>query len=62
MNVLFFGDVVGQAGCERLRRELPRLKQVCQAGVVVANGENSAEGNGIQIGRASCRERVYVLV
>jgi len=47
MNVLFFGDVVGQAGCERLRRELPRLKQVCQAGVVVANGENSAEGNGI---------------
>ena len=24
MNVLFFGDVVGQAGCDKLRRELPR--------------------------------------
>lgn len=47
MNVLFFGDVVGQAGCDKLRRELPRLKKELGAGVVVANGENSAEGNGI---------------
>ena len=47
MNVLFFGDVVGQAGCDKLRRELPRLKRELSAGVVVVNGENSAEGNGI---------------
>lgn len=47
MNVLFFGDVVGQAGCEKLRRELPRLRREYQAGVVIANGENSAEGNGV---------------
>ena len=47
MNVLFLGDVVGQAGCEKVRRELPRLKKELSAGIVVANGENSAEGNGI---------------
>lgn len=47
MNVLFFGDVVGQAGCDKLRSELPRLKKDLQAEVVVVNGENSAEGNGI---------------
>lgn len=47
MNVLFFGDVVGQAGCEKLRRELPRLRRELDAGIVIANGENSAEGNGI---------------
>ena len=47
MNVLFFGDVVGQAGCDKLRRELPKLKRKFSVGVVVANGENSAEGNGI---------------
>ncbi|MEM1483277.1 TIGR00282 family metallophosphoesterase [Oscillospiraceae bacterium PP1C4] len=47
MNVLFFGDVVGQAGCEKLRSELPRLKRELKIGIVIANGENSAEGNGI---------------
>lgn len=46
-TVLFFGDVVGQAGCECLRRHLARLRKEYGAGVVVANGENSAEGNGI---------------
>ncbi|MGI5967789.1 MULTISPECIES: TIGR00282 family metallophosphoesterase [Anaerotruncus] len=47
MNILFFGDVVGQAGCDKLRKELPRLKKEHGAGIVIANGENSAEGNGI---------------
>ena len=47
MNVLFLGDVVGQAGCDKLRRELPRLKKELSVGIVVVNGENSAEGNGI---------------
>ncbi|MCI8649825.1 MAG: TIGR00282 family metallophosphoesterase [Anaerotruncus sp.] len=47
MNILFLGDVVGQAGCEQVRKELPRLRQKYQAQVVIANGENSAEGNGI---------------
>ena len=47
MNILFFGDVVGQAGCERLQQELPRLRREYDVSLVVANGENSAEGNGI---------------
>lgn len=46
-TVLFFGDVVGQAGCDCLRRHLARLRKEYGADVVVANGENSAEGNGI---------------
>ena len=47
LKLLFFGDIVGQAGCEKLRNELPRLKKELGVGIVVANGENSAEGNGI---------------
>lgn len=46
-NVLFFGDVVGQAGCDCLRAHLPRLRREYAAEIVVANGENSAEGNGV---------------
>lgn len=46
-TVLFFGDVVGQAGCDCLRAHLPRLRREYNADVIVANGENSAEGNGI---------------
>lgn len=47
MNVLFFGDIVGQAGCDKLRRELPELRKKLGVGIVIVNGENSAEGNGI---------------
>ncbi len=47
MNLLFLGDVVGQAGCDKVRQELPRLKKRYEIGIVIANGENSAEGNGI---------------
>lgn len=47
MNVLFFGDVVGQAGCAALQKCLPALRRKYGAAAVVVNGENSAEGNGI---------------
>ncbi|MCI5800917.1 MAG: TIGR00282 family metallophosphoesterase [Oscillospiraceae bacterium] len=47
MRALVIGDVVGQAGCEFLRRELPRLKREYSVDLTVVNGENSAEGNGI---------------
>lgn len=47
MVVLVLGDVVGDAGCEYLRDKLPALKRKYSADVVIANGENSAEGNGI---------------
>lgn len=47
MVVLMIGDVVGEAGCAHLRRRLPALKERYGPDVVIANGENSARGNGI---------------
>lgn len=47
MNILAIGDVVGSIGCRFLREQLPRLKKEKQLDLVIANGENSADGNGI---------------
>ncbi|WP_040197925.1 TIGR00282 family metallophosphoesterase [Candidatus Soleaferrea massiliensis] len=47
MNILAIGDIVDTAGCQFLREKLPTLKKFYDIGVVVANGENSAPGNGI---------------
>ncbi len=47
MNILTIGDVVGSGGCEHLRSRLPELKKLKAIDLVIANGENSAAGNGI---------------
>lgn len=47
MKLLFIGDVVGEVGCRFLQQKLPQLKRELGAQVVVVNGENSANGNGI---------------
>jgi len=47
MIVFMIGDVVGEAGCEHLRSVLPGIKSKYGVNVVIANGENSAQGNGI---------------
>lgn len=47
MNAVFIGDVVGKAGCEALSALLPEIKREFAADVAIVNGENSAEGNGI---------------
>ncbi len=47
MKILFIGDVVGRASCEALQRELHAIKHKLGAEIVIVNGENSAEGNGI---------------
>lgn len=47
MKLLCIGDVVASVGCEYLRRRLPNLKKTLGIDVVVCNGENSADGNGI---------------
>lgn len=47
MNILAIGDVVGSVGCEFLRKKLPSLKKLKAIDLVIANGENSADGNGI---------------
>ncbi len=47
IHVLAIGDVVGKEGCSFLRKHLPELRQKYSLDLVVANGENSAVGNGI---------------
>ena len=47
MNIIAIGDVVGRQGCEFLRAHLPSLKKLKSIDLCIANGENSAPGNGI---------------
>ena len=47
MNILCIGDVCGHLGCEHLARVLPAVKREHKIDFVIANGENSADGNGI---------------
>lgn len=47
MKILCVGDVVGKIGCEFLRSKLPTLKRLKGIDLVICNGENSADGNGI---------------
>lgn len=47
MNLLFLGDVVGEAGCKFVGSKLRSLRRFYGSDVVIVNGENSANGNGI---------------
>ena len=47
MRILAIGDVCGSIGCEYVRKILPALKREKQIDMVIINGENSADGNGI---------------
>lgn len=47
MKLLFIGDVVGKSGCDFLKRKIGGLKKQEGIDIVVVNGENSAQGNGI---------------
>ena len=47
MNILAIGDIVGTVGCGFLREKLPSVKKSENIDLVIANGENSADGNGI---------------
>ena len=47
MNILAIGDVVSAVGCEFLRSKLPAYKKLKAVDICIANGENSAVGNGI---------------
>lgn len=46
-TLLFIADIIGKPGLEILTRLLPELKQTYQPDLIVANGENAAEGKGI---------------
>lgn len=47
MKLLALGDVVGSGGCDFVRKMLPVIKRQYGVDVCIANGENSAAGNGI---------------
>ena len=47
MRLLCIGDVCGSLGCEKVRRVLPTLKRQEKIDVVIINGENSADNNGV---------------
>ena len=47
MKLLFIGDIVGQPGRSAVKILLPELREQHALDFVVANGENSAGGNGI---------------
>lgn len=47
MRVLCIGDVCGEIGCSFLIKKLPDLKRKENIDLCIANGENSADGNGI---------------
>ena len=47
MNILVLGDIVSESGCEFVRSMLPAVKRENNIDICIANGENSATGNGI---------------
>ena len=56
MRLLFLGDVVGEGGCNFLLKKLPSFKRENNIDLCIANGENSAQGNGVT--KKSC-EMMY---
>jgi len=49
VKILFIGDIVGQPGRLAVRTLLPKLREQHGLDFVIANGENSAGGNGITV-------------
>lgn len=47
MKLLFIGDIVGEPGRRAVRQLVPDLRERHSLDAVIANGENSAGGNGI---------------
>lgn len=47
LKILFFGDVVGRAGREALKKTVPQLKETYQPELAIANAENLAHGKGV---------------
>ena len=48
MKILFLGDIVGDSGCDAVKKHLPNKIKEKQIDFVIANGENAAkQGVGI---------------
>lgn len=49
MKILAVGDIVGENGVKKLKKELPKIRKENNIDFVIVNGENSAGGMGISI-------------
>ncbi len=47
MKILFFGDVIGQAGRRAVEKILPKWKKKYHPDLIIANAENLAHGAGV---------------
>ncbi len=47
MRILFVGDIYGQRGVDTLKKFLPQIKNDYKPQVIIVNGENAANGRGI---------------
>lgn len=47
MRVLFIGDIVGSIGRDIIESNINKIKNIYQPHIIIANGENSAGGRGI---------------
>ena len=47
MKILFFGDVIGQAGRQAVEKILPKWKKKYRPDLIIANAENLAHGAGV---------------
>jgi|SRR5690554_677587 len=47
MKILFFGDIYGTAGIEMFEEHLKNLKDIYRPNLIIINGENIANGRGI---------------
>ena len=47
MRILAIGDIVGERAVEKLTNKLPEISQENNIDFIIANGENSANGNGL---------------
>lgn len=46
INILFVGDIIGKPGLQMVETWLPSLEKKYKADIIIANGENVAEGKG----------------
>jgi metallophosphoesterase (TIGR00282 family) len=63
LRVLVLGDIVGQPGCRALFVGLPELVRRFNADLVIANGENAADGFGLtpEIAERMFKSGVHVI-
>lgn len=47
MKVLAVGDLIGNAGIQKLKKEIDKIRQTENIDFIIVNGENSAEGMGM---------------